>query len=390
MLYNQDNDTLKGFLKMATKKIKKTVEDDGMSAKQKALATALKQLEHDFGEGAVMKLGENTKMNVQSVSTGSVYLDRALGIGGVPKGRITEIFGPESSGKTTVALHIVAEVQKAGGQAAFIDAEHALDPVYAKALGVDIDELLVSQPDCGEDALEICEALARSGAVDVIVIDSVAALVPRQELEGDMGQSSVGVQARLMSQAMRKLSSVISKSNAIVIFINQLREKVGISYGNPEVTTGGRALKFFASVRIDVRKADQLKSGNDIYGNRVRCKIVKNKVAPPFKTAEFDILYGKGISRAGEIVDIASELGIIKKSGAWFSYGDEKLGQGRDNVRRLLEENEELFEEILGKVRADFDKLPDAEIEDFELDDEDDDDGFDIRTLKDPEENDAE
>ena len=375
---------------MATKKIKKTVEEDGMSAKQKALATALKQLEHDFGEGAVMKLGENTKMNVQSVSTGSVYLDRALGIGGVPKGRITEIFGPESSGKTTVALHIVAEVQKAGGQAAFIDAEHALDPVYAKARGVDIDELLVSQPDCGEDALEICEALARSGAVDVIVIDSVAALVPRQELEGDMGQSSVGVQARLMSQAMRKLSSVISKSNAIVIFINQLREKVGISYGNPEVTTGGRALKFFASVRIDVRKADQLKSGNDIYGNRVRCKIVKNKVAPPFKTAEFDILYGKGISRAGEIVDIASELGIIKKSGAWFSYGDEKLGQGRDNVRRLLEENEELFEEILGKVRADFDKLPDAEVEDFELDDEDDDDGFDIRTLKEPEENDAE
>ena len=390
MLYNQDNDKLKGLLKMATKKIKKTVEEDGMSAKQKALATALKQLEHDFGEGAVMKLGENTKMNVQSVSTGSVYLDRALGIGGVPKGRITEIFGPESSGKTTVALHIVAEVQKAGGQAAFIDAEHALDPVYAKARGVDIDELLVSQPDCGEDALEICEALARSGAVDVIVIDSVAALVPRQELEGDMGQSSVGVQARLMSQAMRKLSSVISKSNAIVIFINQLREKVGISYGNPEVTTGGRALKFFASVRIDVRKADQLKSGNDIYGNRVRCKIVKNKVAPPFKTAEFDILYGKGISRAGEIVDIASELGIIKKSGAWFSYGDEKLGQGRDNVRRLLEENEELFEEILGKVRADFDKLPDAEVEDFELDDEDDDDGFDIRTLKEPEENDAE
>ena len=367
---------------MAAKRKTKIIEEDGKTPKQKALETALKQLEHDFGEGTIMKLGENTHMNVQSVSTGSVYLDRALGIGGVPRGRITEIYGPESSGKTTLALHIIAEVQKTGGQAAFIDAEHALDPVYAKALGVDIDELLVSQPDCGEDALEICEALARSGAVDVIVIDSVAALVPRQELEGDMGQATVGVQARLMSQAMRKLSSVISKSNTIVVFLNQLREKVGVSYGNPEVTTGGRALKFYASVRIDIRKADQLKNGNDIYGNRVRCKIVKNKVSPPFRTAEFDILYGKGISRAGEIVDMASELEIIKKSGAWFSYGGEKLGQGRDNVRRLLEENTELFEEILAKVRADSDKLQDAEIEEFELDDEDEDD-FDIRTLKD-------
>ena len=364
---------------MAAKKTAAVV-DEGMSAKQKALETALKQLEKDFGQGTVMKLGENAHMNVQSVSTGSIALDRALGIGGVPKGRITEIFGPESSGKTTVALHIIAEVQKVGGQAAFIDAEHALDPVYAKALGVNIDELLVSQPDCGEDALEICEALTRSGAVDVIVIDSVAALVPRQEIEGDMGQSSVGVQARLMSQAMRKLSAVISKSNAIVIFINQLREKVGISYGNPEVTTGGRALKFYASVRIDVRKADQLKNGNDIYGNRVRCKIVKNKVAPPFKSAEFDILYGKGISRESELVDMASELEVIKKSGSWFSYEGEKLGQGKENVRKLLESDKALFEEIAAKVRSMMDQLGD-DAEEFELDDEDEDE-FDIRTLK--------
>ncbi len=367
---------------MAAKKKAAAVENDGLTPKQKALQTALKQLEQDFGEGTVMKLGENTHMNVQAVSTGSVALDRALGIGGVPRGRITEIYGPESSGKTTVALHIVAEVQKIGGQAAFIDAEHALDPVYAKALGVNIDELLVSQPDCGEDALEICEALARSGAVDVIVIDSVAALVPKQEIEGDMGQSSVGVQARLMSQAMRKLSAVISKSNAIVIFINQLREKVGVMYGNPEVTTGGRALKFYASVRIDVRKADQLKNGNDIYGNHVRCKIVKNKVAPPFKSAEFDILYGKGISRESELVDMAAELGVIKKSGAWFAYNGEKLGQGRDNARKALENDRELFEEILAKVRAESDKLTDDAAE-FELDDEDGEEDFDIRTLKD-------
>jgi len=363
---------------MAAKKVTKVEEN--VDPKKKALETALKQLEHDFGEGTIMKLGENKHMNVQSVSTGSVALDRALGIGGVPRGRITEIYGPESSGKTTVALHIIAEVQKVGGQAAFIDAEHALDPVYAKALGVNIDDLLVSQPDCGEDALEICDALARSGAVDVIVIDSVAALVPRQEIEGDMGQSNVGVQARLMSQAMRKLSAVISKSNAIVIFINQLREKVGVMYGNPEVTTGGRALKFYASVRIDVRKADQLKNGNDIYGNRVRCKIVKNKVAPPFRTAEFDILYGKGISRESELVDMAAELEIIKKSGSWFSYNGEKLGQGKDNIRKLLESNSELFEEILAKVRSMSDKLSDT-AEEFELDDEDEDE-FDIRTLK--------
>lgn len=364
---------------------KKTTENvnDTRSPKQKALETALKQLEQDFGEGTIMKLGENTHMNVQAVSTGSVSLDRALGIGGVPRGRITEIFGPESSGKTTVALHIVAEVQKIGGQAAFIDAEHALDPIYAKALGVDIDELLVSQPDCGEDALEICEALARSGAVDVIVIDSVAALVPKQEIEGDMGQSAVGIQARLMSQAMRKLSAVISKSNAIVIFINQLREKVGVMYGNPEVTTGGRALKFYASVRIDVRKADQLKNGNDIYGNHVRCKIVKNKVAPPFKTAEFDILYGKGISRESELLEFASELGIINKSGAWFAYNGNKLGQGKDNARKALEADKALFEEILEKTRAESAKLADNSA-DFVLDDDgDDDDDFDIRTLKD-------
>ena len=365
---------------MAVSKKKKIDENDGLTPKQKALATALKQLEEDFGEGTIMKLGENTHMNVQAVSTGSVSLDRALGIGGIPRGRITEIFGPESSGKTTVALHVVAEVQKTGGQAAFIDAEHALDPVYAKALGVNIDDLLVSQPDCGEDALEICEALARSGAVDIIVIDSVAALVPKQEIEGDMGQSAVGIQARLMSQAMRKLSAVISKSNAIVIFINQLREKVGVMYGNPEVTTGGRALRFYASVRIDVRKADQLKNGNDIYGNHVRCKIVKNKVAPPFRTAEFDILYGKGISREGELLEMATALGVIQKSGAWFAYNGEKLGQGKDKARMALEENKALFEEILAKVRAQGDELDDAEVE-FELD-EDGDDEFDIRTLK--------
>jgi recombination protein RecA len=306
----------------------------------------------------------------------------AVGIGGVPRGRIIEIFGPESSGKTTVALHIIAEVQKAGGEAAFIDAEHALDPVYAKALGVDINNLLVSQPDCGEDALEITEALVRSGAIDAVVIDSVAALVPRQEIEGDMGSSTVGIQARLMSQAMRKLSAVISKSNCVVIFINQLREKIGVMYGNPETTTGGRALKFYASVRIDVRKADQIKNGGEILGNRVKCKIVKNKVAPPFRTAEFDILYGQGISRSGELLDMGVSLEIIKKSGAWFYYNGEKLGQGRDKARMALEENEELFAEIEGKIRAMSDKIEMLE-EEFELDEDDEeDDGFDIRTLE--------
>ena len=371
------------YIKMAkastTKKAAVSLVGADASERKKALETAIKQLERDYGAGTVMKLGENTHMEVQAVHTGSIALDRALGIGGVPRGRIIEIFGPESSGKTTVALHIVAEVQKTGGQAAFIDAEHALDPVYAKALGVDINNLLVSQPDCGEDALDITEALVRSGAVDVVVIDSVAALVPRQEIEGDMGQSQVGVQARLMSQAMRKLSAVISKSNAVVIFINQLREKVGVMYGNPETTTGGRALKFYASVRIDVRKTEQLKNGNDIYGNHVKCKIVKNKVAPPFRVAEFDILYGKGISRAGELVDIGLALDVIQKSGSWFSYNGERLGQGKDNIRKMLESDEKLFAEIEAKVRAMSDEMETVE-ETFDVDDEEDD--FDLRALK--------
>ena len=349
-------------------------------AKRKALQTAIAQLEKDYGAGTVMKLGENHALEVQAVSTGSISLDLALGIGGVPRGRIIEIFGPESSGKTTVALHIIAEVQKNGGEAAFIDAEHALDPVYAKALGVDIDNLLVSQPDCGEDALDITESLVRSGAIDVVVVDSVAALVPRQEIEGDMGQSMVGVQARLMSQAMRKLSAVISKSDSIVIFINQLREKVGVMYGNPETTPGGRALKFYSSVRIDVRKTEQLKNGSEIYGNHVRCKIVKNKVAPPFKTAEFDILYGKGISRSGEIIDYCINLDIIKKSGSWFSYNGERICQGKDNVRKYIESNPELLAELDAKVRAMSDKIETSNDDTFDLDTDDDD--FDIKTIK--------
>ncbi len=355
---------------MATKKNAAAMPADG-DAKKKALQTAISQIERDFGAGAVMRLGENAHMEVQAVHTGSISLDMALGIGGLPKGRIVEIYGPECSGKTTVALHVVAEVQKTGGEAAFIDAEHALDPVYAKALGVDIDNLLVSQPDCGEDALEITESLVRSGAVDIVVIDSVAALVPRQELEGDMGSSQVGVQARLMSQAMRKLSAAISKSNCLVIFINQLREKVGVMYGNPEVTTGGRALKFYASVRVDVRKSEQLKTGNDIYGNRVKCKVVKNKVAPPFRTAEFDILYGKGISRASEIVDMGVALEVIQKSGSWFSYNGERIGQGRENARKTIESDPALFAEIEAKIRSMADKLADEDGGDFELDDDD-------------------
>ncbi len=365
----------------ATKKpTAKNKDKNDLSDKQRALSTAMDQIEREFGAGAIMKLGENAHMEVQSVSTGSLSLDFALGIGGVPRGRIVEIFGPESSGKTTVALHIIAEIQRIKGEAAFIDAEHALDPVYAKALGVDIDNLLVSQPDCGEDALSITEALVRSGAIDVIVIDSVAALVPRQEIDGDMGASSIGVQARLMSQAMRKLAAVISKSNCVVVFINQLREKVGVTYGNPETTTGGRALKFYSSVRIDIRKSEQLKNGNDIYGNRVKCKIVKNKVAPPFKIAEFDILYGKGISKIGEIIDFACDLDIIQKSGSWFSYGAERLGQGKDNVRKLLEENSALCLEIENKIKSASKTGELAAQEEFELDEEDD---FDINILDD-------
>ena len=369
-------------MKQTKKNAAPVTQHTDKTEKMKALETAISQLEKDFGQGTIMKLGENAHMEVQAVHTGSIALDMALGIGGLPRGRIIEIFGPEASGKTTVALHVIAEVQKTGGEAAFIDAEHALDPVYAKALGVDINNLLVSQPDCGEDALEITEALVRSGAVDIVVIDSVAALVPRQEIEGDMGASSVGVQARLMSQAMRKLSSVISKSNCIVIFINQLREKVGVFYGNPETTTGGRALKFYASVRIDVRKADQLKKGSEIYGNRVRCKIVKNKVAPPFKVAEFDILYGKGISRSSEIFDYAIKLELIKKSGSWFSYNGERIGQGKENVRRIIEDDPAIMAELEAKIR-DMSEQAAAISEEFELDEDRDDseEDFDVSLM---------
>ena len=350
--------------------------------KKKALETALAQIEKDFGKGTIMKLGENTHMQVDSIPTGSLTLDLALGIGGFPRGRIIEIFGPESSGKTTVALHVVAEVQRMGGEAAFIDAEHALDPVYAKALGVDIDSLLVSQPDSGEQALEITEALVRSGAIDVIVVDSVAALVPQQEIDGVMGASHVGLQARLMSQALRKLSGAIAKTGCAVIFINQLREKVNVMYGNPETTTGGRALKFYASVRIDVRKTENLKQGSEVYGSRVKCKVVKNKVAPPFKIAEFDILYGKGISKSSEILDIGTELGIIAKSGSWFSYNGERIGQGKENARKTIEENRALLEEIEKKIKAQSDEIEIAE-EAYSLDEDEDEEGdnFDIKLL---------
>ena len=320
--------------------------------KKKALKTAMEQIEKQFGKGAIMRLGENVGMNVEAIHTGSLTLDLALGIGGIPKGRIVEIYGPESSGKTTVALHCVAEAQKAGGTAAFIDVEHALDPVYAAKLGVDIDSLLVSQPDSGEQALEIAEALVRSGAIDIIVIDSVAALVTKAEIEGDMGDSHVGQLARLMSQALRKLTGALAKTDCAAIFINQLREKIGVVYGNPETTTGGRALKFYASVRIDVRKGEQLKDGSEIIGARTKAKIVKNKVAPPFKTAEFDIMYGTGISHVGELVDVGVETGVIKKSGAWFYYGETRLGQGRDNVKKLFSENKELAAEIEEKIYA--------------------------------------
>lgn len=344
---------------MAKANVEKLANNDD---KQKALDAAIAKLEKDFGKGAVMKLGESTtNVSVETVPTGCLSLDLALGLGGVPKGRVIEVYGPESSGKTTVALHMISEVQKRGGIAGFIDAEHALDPVYAKNIGVDIDELYISQPDSGDQALEIAETMARSGAMDIIVIDSVAALVPRQEIEGDMGDSHVGLQARLMSQALRKLTPVISKSNCIVIFINQLREKVGVMFGNPETTTGGRALKFYASVRMDVRRTETLKQGGEMVGNRTRIKIVKNKIAPPFKEAEFDIMFGKGISRSGDILDLAANCDIVKKSGAWYAYKDEKIGQGRENAKTYLEAHPEVMDEIEELVRAHYHLGEDAE-----------------------------
>ncbi len=325
--------------------------------KKKALDTAIAQIEKTYGAGAVMRMGQKSAMNVAAIPTGSMTLDMALGIGGVPRGRIVEVYGPESSGKTTVALHIAAEAQKLGGTVAFIDVEHALDPVYAAGLGVDIDEMLVSQPDSGEQALEIAEALVRSGAIDCIVLDSVAAMVTKAEIDGDMGDAHVGQLARLMSQAMKKLTGVISKSNCVAVFINQVREKIGVIYGNPETTPGGRALKFYASVRIEVRRGEQIKNGAEVIGNRTRCKVVKNKVAPPFKECEFDIMYGKGISRVGEVLDLATDLNIIKKGGAWFSYGDMKIGQGRDNAKEWLESNPEVMKEIEEKIKENASEL---------------------------------
>ncbi|MBQ6550295.1 MAG: recombinase RecA [Lachnospiraceae bacterium] len=325
-----------------------------ISEKQKALQAAIGQIEKAYGKGSIMKLGSNSGLRVETVPTGCLSLDVALGVGGIPKGRIVEIYGPESSGKTTVALHMVAEVQKRGGIAGFIDAEHALDPTYAGHIGVDIDNLYISQPDSGEQALEICETMVRSGAVDIVIVDSVAALVPKQEIDGEMGDSHVGLQARLMSQALRKLTAVVGKTNCIVVFINQLREKVGVMYGNPETTTGGRALKFYSSVRLDVRRVEALKQSGEVIGNHTRIKVVKNKVAPPFKEAEFDILFGKGISRSGDILELACNAGIILKSGAWFSYKDEKIGQGRDNTRNYLDANPDLLAEIEQQVRAHF------------------------------------
>lgn len=330
--------------------------------KVKALESAIAQIEKQYGKGSVMKLGDTTsRMGVEVVPTGSLSLDIALGVGGIPKGRIIEVYGPESSGKTTVALHMVAEVQKRGGIAGFIDAEHALDPTYARNIGVDIDELYISQPDCGEQALEITETMVRSGAVDIVIVDSVAALVPKAEIDGDMGDSHVGLQARLMSQALRKLTSVINKSNCIVIFINQLREKIGVMFGNPETTTGGRALKFYASVRLDVRRVETLKQGGEMIGNHVRVKVVKNKVAPPFQEAEFDIMFGKGISREGDVLDLATKNDIIAKSGAWYSYKDEKIGQGRENAKSYLMDNPAVFEEVERMVRARYVEQPEEE-----------------------------
>ena len=329
-----------------------------MADKQKALDTALAQIEKQYGKGAIMRLGQNNGMNVASIPTGSISLDVATGIGGLPRGRIIEVYGPESSGKTTLALHVLAEAQKLGGEVAFIDVEHALDPTYARALGVDIDSLLVSQPDTGEQAMEICEALVRSGAIDAIVVDSVAAMVPKAEIEGEMGDSHVGLQARLMSQALRKLTGIIGKTNTVCIFINQLREKVGVMYGNPEVTTGGRALKYYSSVRIDVRRIEGLKDASGSFiGNRTRAKIVKNKVAPPFREAEFDIMFGEGISKLGEMIDLGAKLGIVQKSGAWFNYGDIRLGQGRDNAKLYLKEHPDVAAEIEKQVRENADRL---------------------------------
>lgn len=349
-----------------------------ISEKKKALEVALGQIEKQFGKGSVMKLGESAHLNIEAIPTGALSLDIALGIGGVPRGRIVEVFGPESSGKTTVALHMIAEAQKMGGEAAFIDAEHALDPVYAKKLGVDIDNLIVSQPDTGEQALEIAEALIRSGAIDILVLDSVAALVPKAEIDGDMGDAHVGLQARLMSQALRKLTGVLNKSNTVAIFINQLREKVGIMFGNPEVTPGGRALKFYASVRLDVRKTETLKANGEVIGNHVKVKVVKNKVAPPFREAEFDIMYGEGISKEGNILDIGVNLGIVEKAGAWFSYNGNRIGQGRENAKQYLKDNPDVCTEIEKKVRDNyntaFDKSLTDELEKVDDDEFDEDD----------------
>ena len=373
-----------------TKKPETVTAIENPDEKRKALDTAISQIKKAKGAGSIMRLGDNVNMNVQAIPTGSLTLDLALGIGGVPRGRIVEIYGPESSGKTTVALHIIAETQKMGGEAAFIDAEHALDPLYAKALGVNINDLLVSQPDCGEDALEITDALVRSGAIDVVVVDSVAALVPQQEIDGDMGASHVGLQARLMSQALRKLAGAIAKTNCVVIFINQLREKVGVMYGNPEVTTGGKALKFYASVRMDVRKTENLKNGDEAYGNHVKVKIVKNKVAPPFRIAEFDILYGKGISKSSEIIEIATALEVVQKSGSWFSYNGERIGQGKENARKFIEDNPDIMREIEDKIKSmknedlfreenDIDEVEDDELFDASEEEDDDDGDFSIK-----------
>ena len=361
---------------MAKKATKATEKNDALNDRKKALETAIAQIRKENGDEAIVRLGDQTKQKVSVVSSGSLNLDLALGVGGFPKGRIIEIYGPESSGKTTVALHAVAETQKAGGTAAFIDAEHALDPVYAKAIGVNIDELYLSQPDSGEQALEITETLINSGAVDIVVIDSVAALVPRQEIEGEMGESHMGVQARLMSQALRKLTAIVSRTSCIVIFINQLRDKIGVAYGNPETTTGGKALKFYASVRLDVRKTETLKQGSESYGNRVKVKVVKNKVGPPFKVAEFDILYGKGISKSSEIVDMAVSLEIVEKSGSWFSYDGARIAQGKDNARKFFEDNPELMSELENKIKAKLENGEVAESDEFDIDSD-----FDLDSL---------